>query len=487
MINSKTLLVFSEFTNKDWNDFLDLVSSPLYNKNAKLVKATEFLFIIYKQKNNDVLFNPKELYEFLFPDKEYNASTIRNLLSDLFILQEEFALWQSNKHNRGRACLQISDWALRKKWQPIMHHTLKQAKQIIDNTTEIDVSYYQTKYEYLQQFYYSIPENHDETQLLVQICETLISYTSLELINRYANIKNRHQTYRNVEITASVEDKMKKLIDILSEGEIILLDMYKKLIKIRTNPKQEDLNWLIELSRNGNPTLTKNDRLVLMIELVNFAINNYANGYVYKGHTPHSLSRHIIEVDLIKWPESTIHETFFRGLIWAACHEKQEKWAIKFRDKYEFILPQSIKNEFMLSCNARILFNQKQYDESLDQIMQSPNLVSSCYYLIKILTMMIYYEKRDFTSLDLCASSFIKTVNKANNPLPKHQKGNFIHFAKVVKLLAKACQNPNSVKLEKIAEHVAPGIGLSNRIWVQEKILELTGHKIEVLNPLELE
>ncbi len=89
MIKSKVLSILKTFSDEELKKFEDFLNSPFHNKNTKVVN----LFTVLKRYHpayENINLNKEQIFRQLYGNVKYVEVNIRNLLSDLNILTEDF-------------------------------------------------------------------------------------------------------------------------------------------------------------------------------------------------------------------------------------------------------------------------------------------------------------------------------------------------------------------------------------------------------------
>lgn len=89
MEKSAVLEIFRTFSKEDFARFQDLAKSPFYNKNSNVTKLCAALKKASPDFDADKI-SKENLWKALFPKKEYNYGTMKNLIFDLTKLAENY-------------------------------------------------------------------------------------------------------------------------------------------------------------------------------------------------------------------------------------------------------------------------------------------------------------------------------------------------------------------------------------------------------------
>lgn len=105
MVSQNLILLLKNFSRIELKSLRCFLNSPYHNKNKKVIKLFLEIEEFYPEFNNDKLTN-EYLSSKINPLKDYNDSTISDLISDLLKLTQEFlAVEEFNKDHFGKGSL----------------------------------------------------------------------------------------------------------------------------------------------------------------------------------------------------------------------------------------------------------------------------------------------------------------------------------------------------------------------------------------------
>src|SRR3972149_7227775 len=98
MEKSKLISLLKTFNKDEIKSFNDFVSSPFFNKEKVLIRLTGYLQNNHPDYNNSGI-EKEKVYSFLYPGKNYSDGLMRNVISDLYRLAEEFLAVNNLRNN----------------------------------------------------------------------------------------------------------------------------------------------------------------------------------------------------------------------------------------------------------------------------------------------------------------------------------------------------------------------------------------------------
>ncbi|MEO6694355.1 MAG: hypothetical protein ABIY50_00185 [Ignavibacteria bacterium] len=97
-LKSKAAEIIKTLTKDERKSFELFLSSPYFNTNVNITKLYKQVLKVIDDKEDDNV-NEKEVYEKVFKGRSFNYGTMRNLMSALYQLAEEFLIINSTREN----------------------------------------------------------------------------------------------------------------------------------------------------------------------------------------------------------------------------------------------------------------------------------------------------------------------------------------------------------------------------------------------------
>ena len=89
MNNSKFVLLLKTLSPGELKQFRDFVHSPFFNKEKVLKNLADYLKICHPEYDKKHM-EKEKVFEFLYPGKKYNDALMRNIISNMLRLANEF-------------------------------------------------------------------------------------------------------------------------------------------------------------------------------------------------------------------------------------------------------------------------------------------------------------------------------------------------------------------------------------------------------------
>lgn len=487
MLNSKVIDILKTFSNVEIKRFSEFLISPFLNKNKKAVSLFELLSKYHPGYENKNLTKEK-LFAKLFPGdtKGYNDASMRNLFSDLLILTEKYLAYvrfEKNKFDFNEKILgEVSD----RKLNLIFEKKLRILEDIV-NLKEFEGE---------EQFYRKfIVEEHrssnrqfrDNLNLYkddsgLKASEYLSYYYLIKLF-KFANLfefqklynVNHDQNFAALLLEGFNMDKAieGQIRNSNSKKDISILKVYYRMYRSITNPGRDDYYFDFKNSLLENDSLfSPLEKLGLYICLTNSCVRKIDSGRNEFSRECFDIYMLMFGKDLYSAYPGYFPMSAFSAILHTGLAAEEFDRVESFINAYTSKLNPAHVNDATNYSLAQLNFHKKEFGKSLEYISKTDTDFSQFKFLLKILSLKIYYELKDLESLYYASDSFQHFLNK-NKLVGENYRSEFSNFIKVLDLLVKY----RSLKEEKIyfkIEHLLKSKSVAGRKWLEEKLNELS-------------
>lgn len=477
MQNTKLLQLFKAIREGELREFTQFLKSPFYNRNQRVIALYEYL---RKHKKNleDERLDKKYTFKRLFKGEEYEDWKMRELMSDLSKLIEEYFIVKEAQQNEiERQMLLIQSLEKRH----VDDQFFKYAHSLDERLDKLEVKntrHYSTQLE-LQQLLYHNPAtsyytNKGSRKLLSSILYNTDMHYSLTKL-RYNKEILGWERIRGEHIEGFIS---KEILDDIPEhvaSDNLLLRIYQLFDKLFMS-KQVIFYYEMKELILGNIKLfgesEANYLFTLLINSLRVALSDeevFKEGFkLYKTGLKHKLfmSGDYFMID------------HFNNIISIASRVGEYQWTQDFINKYYTYLPQEEgKDNVAKLYTAHLNFLRKRYDdvEALLYTMEFEDFT----YGLRHYTLLIrsLYELRRTQIGDKCKAFnvYLHRKNKARfiSPDMRESHNNFI---KIVELLFDTW-GKFKVDDKNIRDKINKMEKVEFRNWLDEKISELSNKK----------
>ncbi len=405
----KLLLGFSKAELKQLADF---VRSPYFNKNENLIKLYTFIQA-YAPRFKHKSFTFNLAFERLFPDQVYKKERIIKLCSKLMKLAEQFVIQQQVAKKEMKSKLLLLDYYNKVNQNSLFEATLKNIRKLNDKQEERNSEYYQLSFAIESEYAHYLSAKLDDQKGDVNFQPTTNSldiYYLSQKLEQLCQMKNRQQTvpfpYRF--------DLAQEIITFLPQSiyyNIPIIQIWYTAFLLLDNPVLAHYQQLKKLVREHQTRIAIQEKRALYTYLENSSalLMSRQERYV-----------ELFELYQLQLKDQTIYSDgylqplSFRNIITVALKLKENRWAEQFLEEHQtLIVPDYTEKEDMVSlCKALILFEQKQYDQTLDFL----NLLKYNNVYTKLderrVRLKVYFELGFDDLFDDLINSFRKFISK---------------------------------------------------------------------------
>ena len=481
MNNNSTVSTVKSFSRNDVKAFDDFIRSPYFNKKSSVIRLWEILRDLFPDFPDEELRREK-LYKKLFPGKEYNYGTIKNLIFDISKLAEKFLEMEFyNNDDYFNYYYQLGG-LLRKGQMRLYKSRSAEIEKKLMNQDEFDGENYDKLFNlkwFKLEYIFSNITNDDSKEEVYAISKYLIYDFVVKLVKSFINIKGIELEFNfkneNAEIIRFFEnidlDGFINRVDGISNKDIKILSIYYKLYKSVSNPS--DINLYFELKdsfiKNVNLFSIDERRVLysgLRIALIFVSFKNdiaYDNEifFIYKA---------MLEDNSILNYYGNIELIVFANYISYATRSNDAGFIKFFLEKYLDKIPSEHRENLKLFGEANISYLNKDYSSSLENLLKVNENILGIKRAVKNLEMIIHYERDDYDSFLYSVDSYKHYISR-NKKITSDMKENIMRTIHYLSSMFKLKDNPDEYERSKLLEQVK-----NDRVpikgWIIEKLSE---------------
>jgi hypothetical protein len=486
MLNSRVIEILKTFSSGEMKRFGEFLISPFHNKNKKAVILFELLNKYHPEFENKSLTKEK-LFTKIFPSgsKQYNDALIRNLLSDLLRLAEKYLAFSRFEKNSFEFNEKILSELNERKLSDIFE---KKIKQLSDHTGKSEFEgevYFYEKF-ILEELKSSNRQFTDNLRLykddaLIKASEYLSFYYLIKifkLVNFF-----EYQKFYNIDSDSNFAlslignfdpertlSKLKKTG--ASDKEVKILMVYYRMYRSIINSDNDDLyiDFKNSLFENGK-LFSGLERLGLFICLTNCCVKRIDSGKEFFVRECFNVYMLMLDQDLYSYYPGYFPMSAFSAVLHTGLSSGEFRRVENFISSYSSKLNPEHKKDAVNYSMAQICFHKKEYEKALEYIIKTDTDFSQFKFLLKILSLKIYYETEDYESVYYASDSFQHFLNN-NKLVGEKYRSEFSNFIKALDLLIKyRTEKENEAKYK--LKHFMEVKSMTGKKWLMEKFNEI--------------
>lgn len=489
MISSKPIEIINTLTPPELKEMSAFVKSPYFNSNKNLARLFEAIKKELKQLTVGGELSEESLFRKVFPGKTYNYGIMKNLLSALASLLEEFLLINAIRTkpiNRFRNRILLADEYDTRRLDRYYDKTISKVSADIEKGP-IDNYYYGDRVLAEESKYFFCSSRSDDKGLEDAIYNEML-YSICELYRRFS--RGMWKIHINID---NVNSKYEKdIIAVLAKH----ID-FKNLAAEMEGLSPKDYNYIklnelmIRLLIHGSEPapyfeLKKliNDSIESYENYERFSILTKALSYCSTAHRARipgfmreSLEMRILMMEKVKFNTGGLgpfNFHYFTETIVIFLHEKDIDGAEEFLEKYADSVGKVNRDINYRLSKAFILEARGKYREALALLAGMWHKDTEINLRIRRLYFILYYNLGEFEA-GLDAVNTYRAYIKSNDELTDILRQKYLTAAFFIEKLFKAAAMPEKYSHQNIKDliedHDKRGWIMSQ--WINEKLQEL--------------
>ncbi|PCH67842.1 MAG: hypothetical protein COC01_04925 [Bacteroidetes bacterium] len=470
MINSKLVQLLKAFSAKDIRKFREFVSSPYFNKNNQLTDLCEFICNTYPKLPEESL-EKRATFKALFPGESFKDTKIRNLMSDLLKLLEEFLAIQDFTEEPLNKSLRLLNALNSRNLYKHFDSYTGLVKNIQEKSPHRDGDFFlnQFQLEVSNNLFFEKQQKRVNGTNLQQITDNLDLFYLTNKLKFCCEIFN----YKNV---VSTEYKVFLLDEILSYlkkhsyEHIPAVHIYYQILMTLTESEDEShfesLKQMLEKNSNKFSAREARDMYAYAqnycIKKINSGHSNYLNEIfnLYK----ELLTKEIILEDRL------ISPWHFKNIVTTALRLEEFDWVENFIRQYQNNLSKEFRENAVNYNIAALHFFRKEYSSAL-KLLQKVDFTDIYYHLdSKSMLLKTYFELEEHDGLFSLFDTF-KIYLRRNKLISDYQKTVYLNLVKYTKKLVKIKTGfPTAKKVKDLNDQIKETKQVADLNWLIKKV-----------------
>jgi hypothetical protein len=471
---TKLIVLLQTFDKEEMKRFGDYVQSPYFNKREAPINLYKALMPLHPTFET---LKWEKVFKKAFSDKTaYSETYLRNVLSDLCSLAEEFLGEETTRSSPIFIGYMVQSLLLKRQFK-MAEVNLARLKTSLQTNPDIYPGVYGlwTFYYGLKKFYHDLQEQRLLYSEANQDLATAAKNDSLHtLLESYYNMNTDPKIYYQYEYDT---DFFKRFMGIIQPEDFekepqVAISYYKLQLQIQpTWQLWNSMNdYLIQNKANLVDSSIFNSNSVLLI---------FINSQLKKGN---ELPSGILEkrfalleesIALLEKNKQPFMGIYFENIVLTGFVLKGEEWAKQYIHDNSPKLPDHLREGMTAYCLARLYFSMGDYTETIAILNAISPFYHHYYFPVKSLLLLAYYEMDNY-------DAFLTTLDTFKHALKNHpelaQKHHLAHtnmnsiLLKLYKL--KNRHNPKDIlKIKELLQN--PDLILNSREWATKKLQEI--------------
>src|SRR4030095_1251807 len=483
MYKSKSILLLKTFDQNELKRFSDFLSSPYFNKNARVAKLFGELKKYYPEFSSKGAAK-ENLYKKLFPGKTYNEQVMKNLISELLKLEKEFLSIDWYTSDPNEKSLGLINKLLRRDAEPIFEKEVdsfsKNLKSSPAPLNRVNLFLHQLEE---RQFTHDLVNNrqpeaseHIEKSgeyLTIFFLRSILQLSINNHINRFSFNLDIEKNFADRMINSIEMDKLLQYIESVNPNEALSLKLaYYALDSILKVEDDSAYKKYHDLLFTNLGRLNREDAQIFLHFIESICAQKINGGKAEYYEDLFDTYKHEIAHDLYSPDISQMTVLKFRNICLTAIRVVKYDWAEKFINDFKNKLQKQDRKNTVELAYAQLNFARGNFSSSLEHLNKIKTTQTYLKVDVKNLNLMALYELKHYESAISLIESFKKMLT-SNPALTKQYSIKNLNFINSVNSLIKLKMENNSGEAEELLERIENYDMLSNKKWLSEKISEL--------------
>jgi hypothetical protein len=476
MLNSSLIEILKSFSRDEISEFGDMVCSPFYNKKSAV---TKFWNEINKYAPDfiSVKLSREKIYTKVFPGKEFNYGTMKNLVHDLTRLAETFIEIRIYNKKTAEQNFNLLEGFLERGLNNYFEKNVKSLEAKLENKKGTR-GYHQSRYliELLKQ------------NCLIQQDKHYLTRDNIKSANDYLTMgyfidifdNNYNSLFMQNELSGNNQNFfIKKVLDFFDNNPIEMdyrVKIYYNAFMLVSDGGLEYFYQLRELFEQNIDKLSEVQKYNFCIALANFSSIKNNAGLSEFSKSEYEIYRYMIDnriygIDNVK----NMDGAFYLNVSAKALDADEFQWALYFIEKFKSLLAEDVRENYYFHAMIEYNIKLKNFGEALRYLSRIKHTNYTDKLNIKKWDLITSYELGHFEELRYMIDS-TKHFIKNDTKLSALNKERLNNFTLIVSKLVYLNENKGNQLLKNdihLLKEEINKLDSSHKNWLLEKISEL--------------
>lgn len=478
---NKFLRILDTFHEEELGEFRKFVLSPFVASGRNYIPILNEIIRQKSLKRKEI--SLEELHKRLYPGKRFSAQTLKNRLSELFRIAEEYLIHKSIENNvieRDKILLSaLIERNLHKFFESTYKKVLEKFEQIPDDDRKFS-NFVEIQKIYLghliqtNKFETYFPEYYENS--IYQTCLSFISLFEFGMEFKQQDYLNRKYDFNIVpEILKRINfEEFAKNSSYKNSPVFRLTLMYHHLYKCYENLENEnDYFEARKIFKELKPKLSNEIKLKIFMMSIFYCTHKQNQGIRKYKVELLNLYKEKLEAGFTQDFSSPIYPlNNFRDYVLIGIDLNELEWVRKFLEEYSKYLPDATRDDEVKISMSKIDMQTSNYQKSLEHLkdIKPSNFIH--YLDVSTLKLCNYYElglyEESYSEIDK-----FKHYIRNHNEMPKVHKTYASNFLKIYSMLLKAKTEPKYGDIDLIRKQIKSISFMNKAGWAMKKLLEL--------------
>ena len=435
-INDSLIDILKTFSSEDIKNFRKFLKSSYINPHPKAVNLFNSLMSFYPEFPEGKL-NRAELFRRMKTGKQFNDSTMRDLISKLKNMLEKYMAYCGFEENRYEYLAHVRKQMYSRKLYSRISRNVIESEKVLPDYNEADSDYFYKKIKVETEKFnnfvinkkpYNNQNINESITILNSSAKNHLALFILETIKQNDTIlkitkRQKKPKSRNIipELLKPID--LKKIIVTLKKNDAELshiFQIYYYLYMLFSSRKSERYFHLYKKNIIENSEKINSDELHFLYgRLIDYCVNKCNEGRAeYYQELFNAYGTMLERRYYTNSSNKYISQDLFRNIFQTAFRINKLTWAEEFIIKYSRELHPQDRDSMYYYCYSYIFFENGNLDKALEFILKIKQDYFALKIDIKILLLKIYYEHEMYEQIYNQLDSFKHFISNHELILP---------------------------------------------------------------------
>lgn len=479
MISSKAIDLVITFSEEEFRKFGLFISSPYFNKENIQVKFYALLKKYYPDFNNRN-FEKEKVFARLYPGKKYNDGVMRNILSGMLELAEDFLTIQKLQENEFNSKLSLMRELSDRRMEKLFEKAEIEAQEILNKREAKNDSYYYDSYLLLSEQRTNKLKHKSSlynTELfLTEMSNNLTISFLINILSSSTHMANTNLRMFQFDYNVSLVNELELYLDKESRKykDITYIQYYYNAFKLAKTKEEKYFYELKLISDTEYEKLSLKEKGSIFTLLTNYCYYKINKGELSFRKEHFLIYKEKIERGDYKGEMNFLSHILYLNVVITGIDAGEIKWVEGFVEQYKNELDKiNMENTYNFS-HALLNYHHKNYSLALERASKVKTDDLSYKHQLKSLYLKVYYDMNETESFYSHVDSYrhFLTNEKHIPAATKDVLGNYVLFTK--KLFdVKNNKAEKDFELYKLKKEITENKLLVNKQWLLERAREL--------------
>jgi hypothetical protein len=484
-LRHKVLDLIKSFSNTDKKEFRKFITSPYFSNGRNYLPLFNEIAKNFHCSGAELY--PQRLYSVLYPDKKFSLQTLKNRLSELYKLGEEFIIFKRFKEvSVEREQLLLQEY-LKKRLFRLFESKYRKTKKMVEYMPESSDKF--KSISFLKGINLSLLDKKNTSHMMQkQFYERSVYSICIFLIEIFqTNIELMLLEYDDKIIESNIVEeiikslRIEELINNFQESDVIIqkvVCIYYYLYKAFANPGEDHYYFKMrKIFKDNLKSFSSELKEEIYKSIINFCIFRQNSGIKKFQLELFNIYNEKLNQGLFsEFSQSSYPVNTFRDYVLIGIEIRKFKAVEDFIRKYSKELPEEIRDDEINISYAKLFFAEKKFDKAMKHLKEIRGQNYLHYLDASVLKLCCYYE---FSRIE---DSFYE-VDKFKHYIRNHKEIPEIHKVpnrNFISIYQKIINNKSGVKdadLGFLEKEILSLKFISKGNWLLEKVLNESSEK----------